>query len=104
MIVFFFTPNYGRWDQVIYATASAMFLIYYAYYDIWSIFVPCVMSFVFISYMIGIKIYLEEYLPRKKAKAEAREPLNSKLGSALLPEAEEHANNGDRAGGVSEVH
>lgn len=75
-----------------------MFLIYYGYYEIWSIFIPCLMAFGFISYLMGIKVYLEEYLPRKAA---ARVSLGTKLGSALLPDA--HAN-GDQGGGDSGVH
>lgn len=61
-----------------------MSLVYYGYYDMWSTFIPCLMSLVMILYLLGRKIYLEEYVPRIAA---ATDPLASRLSSALLPQA-----------------
>lgn len=75
-------------EQVICATAGTMSLIYYGYYEMWSTFIPCVLSVVFILYLLGLKIYKEEYASRsQRSTAAANEPLASGLGCALLPEA-----------------
>lgn len=58
-----------------------MSLVYYGYYEMWSTFIPCLLSLVMILYLLGIKIYIEEYAPRIAA---ANDPLAARLGSALL--------------------
>ena len=78
-------------DQIFYGAAAIMFLIYYGYYKIWSIFVPCVMSAFFISYLFGMKVYLEEYAPQKAA---ANAPTDLRLGSALLSDTQRRSDDG----------
>lgn len=63
-----------------------MFLIYYGYYGMWSTFIPCGLSIVFIFYVLGIKIYLEAHASRCAA---VHDLLGSRIGSALLPELHE---------------
>lgn len=42
-----------------------MFLVYYGFYSLWAIFFPTLLSFFLIMYMIGVKIRLELFVPRR---------------------------------------
>lgn len=68
-------------SQLVFATGVGMFLVYYGYYGIWSLFLPSVLSFACILYLIGLKIYLETIQTRDMSIDELRE---DGLGRALL--------------------
>lgn len=79
-----------------------MFLVYYGYYEHWSVFAPSSLSFAFILYLIGLKVYLEVYLPRKNnGIGGSSSPLQGgKMSDALLPE---NASSSDTSNGNLET-
>lgn len=44
-----------------------MFLVYYGYYESWEVFIPTTFSVVFMLGLVGLKVYYEEFSPRRAA-------------------------------------
>lgn len=41
------------------------FLVYYGYYRLWAVFFPSCLSLASMSYLIGLKVYLEVLKPKR---------------------------------------
>lgn len=62
-----------------------MFLVYYGYYSLWSLFIPGILSLILILYLIGLKTYLEAFVPRHTSAIDEVE--GQTLDSALVLDA-----------------
>lgn len=72
--------------QAFLMTGLAIFLLYYAYYSLWPVLLATSMSLSFLTYITGLKIYLENFAPEKTTpSADGVIMQDFTPGTALLP-------------------
>lgn len=58
-------------DQNLFVIGSAMCSAYYGYYETWGLCISNAVAGLLVIYLLGLKIYLDEVVPRRSAQVGA---------------------------------